>query len=93
MAPAGCTNNPESGSGRTLIFYDMRNRGRSEAVTEVSKISLQHDIDDLDAVRGHFEVEKPDLIGFSYLGKIVVLYDMQHPNHVNRIVHIAPVAR
>jgi pimeloyl-ACP methyl ester carboxylesterase len=83
----------ELAKGRTLIFYDMRNRGRSDAVTEISEISLQHDVDDLEAVRGHFEVEKPDLIGFSYLGKIVVLYAMQHPNHVNRIVQIGPVAR
>ena len=55
--------------GRTLIFYDMRNRGLSDAVTNVSKISLQHDTDDLEAVRVHFGIEKPDLIGFSYLGQ------------------------
>jgi pimeloyl-ACP methyl ester carboxylesterase len=79
--------------GRTLIFYDMRNRGLSDAVIDISKISLQHDTDDLEAVRAHFGIEKPDLIGFSYLGKIVVLYAMQHPNHVNRIVQIGPVAR
>ena len=79
--------------GRTLIFYDMRNRGLSDAVLDVSKISLQHDADDLEAVRAHFGIERPDLIGFSYLGKIVVLYATQHPNHVNRIVQIGPVAR
>lgn len=78
---------------RTLISYDMRNRGRSDSVTDMSKISLQHDADDLEAVRAHFGIEKPDLIGFSYLGKIVVLYAIQHPNHVNRIVQIGPVAR
>jgi len=79
--------------GRTLIFYDMRNRGLSDAVIDISKISLQHDTDDLEAIRAHFGIEKPDLIGFSYLGKIVVLYATQHPNHVNRIVQIGPVAR
>jgi pimeloyl-ACP methyl ester carboxylesterase len=71
----------------------MRNRGRSDAVTDVSKISLQHDTEDLEAVREHFGIEKPDLIGFSYLGKIVILYATQQPNHVNRIVQIGPVAR
>ena len=60
--------------GRTLIFYDMRNRGRSDAVLDPSKIGLQHDADDLQVVRAHFGIEKPDLTGFSYLGKIVVLY-------------------
>jgi len=79
--------------GRTLIFYDMRNRGRSDQITDASRISLQHDADDLEAVRAHFGIEKPDLIGFSYLGKLVVLYATQHPDHVNRIVQIGPVAR
>src|SRR5215471_10365367 len=80
-------------NGRTLIFYDMRNRGFSDAVSDASKISLQHDADDLEAIRAHFKVEKPDLIGFSYLGKIVILYATQHPDHVNRIVQLGPVAR
>ena len=80
-------------TGRTLIFYDMRNRGQSDAVSDPSRISLQHDADDLEAVRAHFGIEKADLIGFSYLGKIVVLYATQHLNRVNRMVQIGPVAR
>jgi pimeloyl-ACP methyl ester carboxylesterase len=32
-------------------------------------------------------------LGFSYLGKIVVLYTIEHPNRVNRIVQVRPVAR
>ena len=79
--------------GRTLIFYDMRNRGRSDEVKDVSKISLQRDADDLEAVRQHFGIAKPDLVGFSYLGKVVILYAVRHPDHVNRIVQIGPVAR
>jgi len=79
--------------GRTLIFYDMRDRGLSDAVEEPSRISLQHDADDLEAVRAHFGVEKPDLVGFSYLGKMVILYATQHPDQVHRIVQIGPVAR
>src|SRR5262249_18605420 len=46
---------------RTLIFYDMRDRGHSDAVADNSKISLQHDVEDLEAVRAHFGIEKPDL--------------------------------
>src|SRR5215469_18035315 len=80
-------------NGRTLIFYDMRNRGLSDAVADKSRIGLQFDVDDLESVRAHFGVEKPDLIGFSYLGKIVILYAIQHPDHVNRIVQLGPVAR
>lgn len=79
--------------GRTLIFYDMRNRGRSDEVKDLSKISLQHDADDLEPVREHFGIAKPDLVGFSYMGKVVILYAIQHPDRVNRMIQIGPVAR
>ena len=79
--------------GRTIIAYDMRNRGRSDAVTDNGKIGMQQDADDLEAIRAHFGVDKADLIGWSYLGKLVILYATQHPEHVNRIVQIGPVAR
>ncbi|HLJ17154.1 MAG TPA: alpha/beta hydrolase [Bryobacteraceae bacterium] len=79
--------------GRTIIFYDPRNRGRSDAVSDLSQIGLQHDVDDLEAVRAHFAIDKPDLIGFSYMGKIVILYGIQHPKHLKRIIQLSPVAR
>jgi pimeloyl-ACP methyl ester carboxylesterase len=79
--------------GRTLIFYDMRNRGLSDTVADPARIGIQNDVEDLEAVRSHFHAEKPDLIGFSYLGMMVVDYATQHPGHVGRIVQLAPVAR
>jgi len=79
--------------GRTLIAYDMRNRGQSDAVTDTAKIGLQQDADDLEAVRKQFHVRKANLTGFSYLGKMVILYATQHPEVVSRIVQLGPVAR
>jgi hypothetical protein len=56
--------------GRTLIFYDVRKRGRSEAVTDLSKLArgIHNDVDDLEAVRRHFGLDKLNLIGHSYMG-------------------------
>lgn len=78
--------------GRTLIFYDVRNRGRSDSISDVSKLArgVLQDVDDLDAFRRHFGVDQIDLIGHSYVGLIVGLYAMQHPDHVNRMVQIGP---
>lgn len=45
-------------TGRTIISYDMRNRGRSDAVADPARISIQHDVRDLEAVRKHFNVER-----------------------------------
>jgi pimeloyl-ACP methyl ester carboxylesterase len=78
---------------RSLIFYDMRDRGRSDAVNDPKKITIQNDVDDLETIRQHFAIDKPNLIGFSYLGMMVMLYAMQHPDHVGRIVQIGPVPR
>ena len=60
------------GEHYTLISYDMRNRGRSDLVLDESKISFEQDVADLETVRRHFGVERMALIGYSYLGRIVV---------------------
>jgi len=75
----------------TLISYDMRNRGRSSRIEDLSKISLQADVADLEAIRRHFAAEKVHLIGYSYLGLMVMLYALDHPQHVDRIVQLGPV--
>ncbi len=76
----------------TLISYDMRNRGRSSRIEDLAKISLQADVADLEAVRRHFRVEKFHTIGYSYLGLMVMLYTLDHPERVERVVQLGPVA-
>jgi proline iminopeptidase len=78
---------------RIMIFYDMRDRGKSDEVTDPAKLTIQKDVDDLEAVRRHFNADKVSLIGESYLGMMVVLYATQHPEHVERIVQIGSVSR
>jgi pimeloyl-ACP methyl ester carboxylesterase/ketosteroid isomerase-like protein len=72
----------------TVISYDLRNRGRSQAVKNVT---IQNDVDDLEAVRKHFKVDKFVPVGYSYLGKMVVMYALKHPDRVPRIVQLGPV--
>src|SRR5580658_4675112 len=59
---------------RSVIFFDLRNRGASDAVSDRSKLAsgIHHDVDDLDAVRQHFGLNKVDVIGHSYLGLMVI---------------------
>lgn len=79
--------------GRRLIFYDVRNRGRSDTVTDASKFArgIHNDVDDLEAVRRHFSISKLDLIGHSYMGLMVVLYAIKYSPHVDRVLQIGPV--
>ena len=55
-------------AGRSVIFYDPRNRGRSDRIDDRAKLErgIHHDVDDLDAIRRHFRLGRVDLIGHSY---------------------------
>jgi proline iminopeptidase len=78
---------------RTLIFCDLRNRGRSDSVSDASKLKrgILQDANDLDAVRRHFGIGKMDVIGHSYMGLLVILYAMNYAARVNRAVQIGPM--
>ena len=78
---------------RSIAFYDLPNRGRSEHISDESRITggVHNDVEDLEAVRRHFDVETVDVIGHSYLGMVVALYAMKYPTHVNRLVMIGSV--
>lgn len=78
---------------RTVIFFDLRNRGRSDSVTDSGKLTrgIHHDVDDLEAVRRHFGIDRVDAIGHSYVGLTVILYAMKYPDRANRLVQIGPV--
>jgi pimeloyl-ACP methyl ester carboxylesterase len=77
----------------TLILYDMRNRGRSSHVEDGDLLTIQKDVEDLEAVRRHFGVERFIPIGFSYLGFMVVLYAKDYPQRVERLIQLGPVPR
>jgi proline iminopeptidase len=81
------------GERHTLILYDMRNRGRSSRVEDGSLLTIQKDVEDLEAVRRHFRVQSFVPVGYSYLGFMVVLYAMDHPDRVERVVQLGPVPR
>jgi proline iminopeptidase len=80
-------------SERTLVFYDMRDRGRSDGVADTTALSIQHEVADLESVREHFGAPRVSVIGYSYLGLLVALYAIAHPERVERIVQLGPVPR
>src|SRR5262249_52368593 len=80
--------------GRTVILYDLRNRGRSDSISDPAKLKggVHNDVDDLETIRRHFDVNSMDVIGHSYLGFVVGLYAMKHPRRVNRLVQLGASA-
>src|SRR5262245_51882375 len=80
-------------AGRTLISLDLRTRGRSDLVSDTSKLKrgIHQDVDDLEVVRRHLGLNQIDLLAHSYAGLTVVLYAMKYSSNVNRIVQISPI--
>jgi proline iminopeptidase len=79
--------------GRTLIFYDLRNRGLSDPVSNPELLAggIHNDVEDLEAVRLRFGIDEMALIGHSYVGLTTILYAMKYGAHVSRIVQLSPV--
>jgi pimeloyl-ACP methyl ester carboxylesterase len=75
---------------RTIVFYDQRNRGRSDAVAP-EKLSIHDEVRDMETLRAHFGFSRLTPIGYSYLGLMVVLYAIEHPDRIDRVVQLGPV--
>lgn len=75
---------------RTVILFDLRNRGASETVEDPEKLAggIHHDVEDIEAIRQHFGLERVNLIGHSYVGLTAILYALEYPEHTGRIVQI-----
>jgi pimeloyl-ACP methyl ester carboxylesterase/ketosteroid isomerase-like protein len=76
----------------TVITYDPRNRGRSDRATDQSTWTTQQDVADLETLRKHFKLERIVPVGFSYLGKMVMLYAAAHPDRVQGVIQLGPAA-
>src|SRR5688572_23504874 len=78
--------------GRRLIVYDLRNRGRSSTIADPAKLArgVWNDVDDLQALRLRFGIWRLTLVAHSYVGLVVALYAMRHPQAVARLVLIGP---
>lgn len=75
---------------RRLVLYDPRGRGRSDSVPAM-KVSLDHQIRDLETIREAVGAERVALIGWSGLGMELFVYALRHPERVTRLVQLAPV--
>lgn len=75
---------------RRVIFYDPRNRGRSDAAP-LETISLDRALQDLDAVREQLGVDRFALLGWSGLGMEMAVYAIRNPGRVTRLIQMSPV--
>lgn len=72
-----------------VVFYDQRNRGRSQ---RSDRISIDQEVEDLEAVRRALELGPVVTLGWSYLGAVVALHARSFPSSVRGVVMVAPMA-
>jgi proline iminopeptidase len=73
-----------------LIYYDQRGRGRSAAGVRPEDVTLQSEMDDLDAVRKHFGLGSTALLGHSWGALLALEYALRHPENVSHLVLMNP---
>ena len=76
----------------TIIYYDQRGNGRSDLVEESEQLAISKHIEDLEAVRQHFNLNKLTLIGNSWGGLLISFYALKHPDKVERLVLHSPAS-
>jgi pimeloyl-ACP methyl ester carboxylesterase len=75
---------------RRVAFFDVRNRGRSDAVAAHGSVGVPVEVDDIDVVRARAGFETTAVLGWSYVGLIVALYAARYPHCVERVVMVCP---
>jgi len=78
-------------SGWRVVLYDPRGRGRSDSVP-AGKLSLDHNVADVEVIRTAVVADSAALIGWSGMGMELFVYALRHPHRVTRLVQLAPVA-
>ena len=76
---------------RRLVLFDTRGRGRSDTVP-AAKISLGHNLRDVETIRRAVGADRVALIGWSGMGMEMFVYALRNPDRVTRLVQLAPVA-
>lgn len=71
-----------------VVFYDPRNRGQSDRA-DLSSISLDRQVKDLEVLRDALGIEKMALLGWSSLGMEMAVYSLRHPDRVTRLVQLS----
>lgn len=75
-----------------LIYYDQRGNGHSDLLTEDKDLALPNHIEDLEAIRLHFNLQNVTLLGNSWGGLLASFYAVAHPERVERMVLLSPAS-
>lgn len=75
---------------RTVVYYEQRGCGRSEKPASNEDYQLEHLISDFKEIINWLDVEKVDLLGYSFGGELALEIAYALPEAINKIVLSGP---
>jgi len=78
-----------------LLYYDQRGRGLSAEGVSSEDVTLDSEMEDLEAVGTFFRLGSFALLGHSWGGVLAMEYAIRHPDHVSHLIlmHPAPASQ
>jgi proline iminopeptidase len=73
-----------------LVYFDQRGSGRSD-MPDTLRLTAALMVEDVEAVRRAFRLERLTLLGHSWGGSLAVLYAARYPERVRRMVLVGPI--
>lgn len=69
-----------------LIYYDQRGRGKSAEDVQPEDVSMRSEMEDLERLRQHFQLDSVALLGHSWGGVLALEYALRHPDRVSHLI-------
>ncbi len=73
-----------------LIYYDQRGRGQSASHVRPEDVTMESEVDDLEGVRKHFQLESVAVLGHSYGAVLALEYAIRHADRVAYLILMNP---
>ena len=74
-----------------IVYWDHRGQGRS-ARGDISKYTLDENVEDLEALRAHLGIEQIISVGTSYGGMVAMAHAARYPKSVSKLLLIVTAA-
>lgn len=74
----------------TLIYYDQRGTGRSEAELDIGVVNFDAFVDDIDALRQVLEHDKITVLTHSFGTLLGIEYARRYPDHLTALILMSP---
>ncbi|MBA3706157.1 MAG: alpha/beta fold hydrolase [Bacteroidetes bacterium] len=69
-----------------LVYIDFLGRGKTDTAKTKNEYTVQHDVDDMEALRKALKFEKITVLGHSYGSLVAQAYAIKYPQNTKRLI-------